>query len=492
MKNPRMVFAMIVWGLATIAPGAGAAAPEDSVVKVFSSVRLPNPVRPWAKQNATEFNGTGVVIDGKKVLTNAHLVLYASEVFVQGRQGGDRVEAKVAGVGPGIDLAVLTVDEADFFDKRPPLPRAKILPDIMASVLVYGYPIGGNGLSVTKGIVSRIDFEAFDYLTIGLRIQVDATINPGNSGGPAVVDGKMVGLVFGQAENIGYLIAGEEIDAFLDDLADGHYDGKPRQSHNEYQFLENEALRARLGLDKKTRGVMVREPARREPSYPLKEFDVITRIGDHAIDNEGMVPVRDNLRLSFEYFVPKLARDGQVPLRVIRNGQPLDVPLPVGRDDDRLIRDYRGRYPTYFLHGPLAFSPVAAEAIPWYFRMNPFLSGRRSPMTVRAQNRVAFPGEELVVVTAPMFSHKITKGYDEPFGLVVSAVNGVKVKNLRHLVETLRDSKEKYLTFRFAEDLSPTLVFRRQEMEAATETIMADNGIPRRGSPELMEVWEKQ
>ena len=49
-------------------------------------------------------------------------------------------------------------------------------------------------------------------------------INPGNSGGPALVDGKMIGLVFSkisQADNIGYIIPGEEIDLFLKDIADG-------------------------------------------------------------------------------------------------------------------------------------------------------------------------------------------------------------------------------------------------------------------------------
>ena len=81
---------------------------------------------------------------------------------------------------------------------------------------------------------------------------------------------------------------------------------------------------------------MVREPRRRDASYPLKEFDVVTAIGDKAIDNEGMVQVGDNLRLSFLYLVPKQARDGSVPIRVVRAGRPMEVRLPVGRDDDHL------------------------------------------------------------------------------------------------------------------------------------------------------------
>ena len=48
--------------------------------------------------------------------------------------------------------------------------------------------------------------------------QIDAAINPGNSGGPAVADGKIVGLVYSkivQGENIGYLLAADEVRMFL-------------------------------------------------------------------------------------------------------------------------------------------------------------------------------------------------------------------------------------------------------------------------------------
>src|ERR1700694_1191604 len=78
------------------------AGPEDSVVRVTASVRYPNPLRPWTKSNAVEVQGTGVVIEGKKILTNAHLVLYATEVYVQARNG-DKIEAKVEAVGPDMD-----------------------------------------------------------------------------------------------------------------------------------------------------------------------------------------------------------------------------------------------------------------------------------------------------------------------------------------------------------------------------------------------------
>jgi S1-C subfamily serine protease len=491
-RSIRLGLALAVFATAGAVPAARAAGPEDSIVKLTSVLRLPNPVRPWTKQNPMELAGTGVVIDGRRILTVAHLVTYAEEIDVQPGQGGDRVEAKVAAMAPGIDLAVLTVDpaEGDFFDKRPPLARASALPEVSSRVVVKGFPLGVNTLSTTQGIVSRIEYAYYDTGSWGLRIQVDAAINPGNSGGPALVDGKMIGLVWGQAgaENVGYIIPNEEIDDFLKDIADGRYDGKPFPVE-QWQTLENEALRARLGLARAVRGIMVREPRRRDASYPLKEFDVVTAIGDKAIDNEGMVQVAANLRLSFLYLVPRLAHDGSVPLRLIRDSHPIDVRLPVDRDDDRLIRGYEGKPPSYFVCGPLVFSPVMREAVSSYFRANPGAIGRNSPIITRGGDRVHFAGEELVVVPSAMLPHKMTRGYGEPIGQVVEAVNGTRIKNIRHLVETIRDCGDEYLTIRFAEEGAETMVFRRKAMLDATEPLMGQNGIPRRGSEDLLADW---
>src|SRR5262249_7805961 len=150
--------------------------------------------------------------------------------------------------------------------------------------------------------------------TYGLMIQVSAAINPGNSGGPAVVDGRMVGVVFGKltdAENVGYLIPNDEIELFLEDVKDGRYDGKPTDATDtSYQPLENKALRESLRLDDKTKGVLVRLPKRADKTNPLREFDVLTKIGDHDVDNHGAVGLRDGLRISFLGVIPKLADKG--------------------------------------------------------------------------------------------------------------------------------------------------------------------------------------
>ncbi|MGD0039184.1 MAG: hypothetical protein ABSE84_02000 [Isosphaeraceae bacterium] len=53
----------------------------------------------------------------------------------------------------------------------------------------------------------------------------------------------------------------------------------------------------------------------------------------------------------------------------------------------------------------------------------------------------------------------------------------------------IRTCKDEYLTFRFAEDYAETLVLRRKAMLEATEPLMSENGIPRRGSDDVLAVW---
>src|SRR5579862_7175452 len=150
--------------------GPIAQAAENAVVKVFATLRRPDVTRPWAKSAATEVSGSGVVIEGKRILTNAHVVTYASQIQVEGSQSGDKVPATLEAIAPGIDLAVLKLEDESFFSNRSPLPRASKLPQIKDAVFAYGFPTGGTTLSITRGIVSRIEFVGYSYLNSGLRI----------------------------------------------------------------------------------------------------------------------------------------------------------------------------------------------------------------------------------------------------------------------------------------------------------------------------------
>jgi S1-C subfamily serine protease len=477
--------------------GKGSDSIENSVVKIFATVRYPDPYKPWTKMSPEEQTGSGVVIKGRRILTNAHVVDYASQVQIQANQAGDKISATVEAIAQGIDLAVLKLDDDKFFDTHPPLARAKTLPGIKDAVMAYGFPEGGNSLSITKGIVSRVEFTPYNFPVFGLRIQIDAAINPGNSGGPAVVGDKMVGLTFSRlndADNIGYIIPNEEIDLFLQDIADGHYDGKPAM-YDELQTLENPALRSFLKLPPDVEGMVVHKPCKSDPAYPLKEWDVITRIGDKPVDDQGMIKLGDDLRVRFQYQIQHITTNGMVPLAIVRAGRQLNVSLPVSANYPRLIPGLNGAYPSYFIYGPLVFSAATEDYLGGYLRSKyagsilSRFSALANPLVTRLSDQPAFPGEGLVVISSPFFPHKLAQGYDNPRSQVVKSVNGIRVKNLNHLVEILRDSREEFISIQCDTRYGETMIFPRAQMLAATDDILNDNGVRSQGSPDTLAVW---
>jgi len=468
------------------------ASPEvrKSVVKIFTTSRDPDLAAPWNKQKAEESSGSGVVIEGNRILTNYHVVRYASRILVQPDGSSDKLEAKVVATGEGIDLAVIELQDTSFFETHPPLPISDVLPDIGDAVVSYGYPLGGDAMSVTKGIVSRIEYTAFDSDTEGLRIQVDAALNHGNSGGPVVSpDGKLVGIVFSgidTAQNIGYLVPVEEVRAFLTDIADGTYDRRP-QLFISLQTMENDALKAKLKMQKGWNGIVVTKPESEDADYPLKKWDVIDAIGEHDVDDAGMVTVRNNVRLSFNYFVPKLAEGGKVELSIIRDGEKMNVQVPVVARRNRVMKSLDGGYPSYFVLGPMSFTPVYEEHRGIDARL---LASRGSPILQRMSDEPKFEGEQLVIGPYRMFTSAVSKGYDVGYFPVLKSVNGTDIKNLRHLVETVKSSTDEFLIFAWADDGVETLVFKRLELLASTDEILEDNSIRNQMSDDVKDLWE--
>ncbi|CAA0814505.1 Protease Do-like 10- mitochondrial [Striga hermonthica] len=162
----------------------------DSVVKIFSVASSPSYFLPWQNKIQRESMGSGFVISGRRILTNAHVV--ADHTFVLVRKHGSPIKykAEVQAVGHECDLAILVVENEEFWEGMNFLELGDI-PFIQEAVAVVGYPQGGDNISVTKGVVSRVELTQYAHsATQLLAIQIDAAINPGNSGGPAIMGDK--------------------------------------------------------------------------------------------------------------------------------------------------------------------------------------------------------------------------------------------------------------------------------------------------------------
>ncbi|KAM0958105.1 hypothetical protein EV1_023198 [Malus domestica] len=182
----------------------------DAVVKVFCIHTPPNFSLPWQRNKQYHSSSSGVVIGSKRILTNAHSVDHQIEVKVMKWGSDTKYLATVLAIGNDCDIAMLTVSDDKFWEGTPPVKFGG-LPARQDAVTVVGYPIGGDTISVTRGVVSRMEILAYVHGSAELLgMQTDAAINPGNSGGPAFNDkGECVGIAFqslGNAENIGYVI----------------------------------------------------------------------------------------------------------------------------------------------------------------------------------------------------------------------------------------------------------------------------------------------
>src|SRR5438132_9591588 len=129
------------------------------------------------------------------------------------------------------------------------------IPTLESTVSPYSYPIGGERMSVTTGIVSRVDFQLYTHSSVDqhLAIQISAQINPGNSGGPVMRDAKVVGVAFqgysgDVAQGVAYMIPTPVIRRFLKDISNGHYD-EYRDLAINYAKLQNTVQRNSLGLN---------------------------------------------------------------------------------------------------------------------------------------------------------------------------------------------------------------------------------------------------
>jgi hypothetical protein len=191
-----------------------------------------------------------------------------------------------------------------------------------------------------------------------------------------------------------------------------------------------------------------------------------------------------------------LSRDNKVPLTILRDGQELKIDAHVDPERNRwVVPILADKYPSFFIFGPLVFTEVSDDYVrylnysdePVSRIMWNLYSG--NPPFTRYGDRPSFPGERIVIVAHPMFTHRITKGYNEPYADAIAEVNGTRIRNLKHMVEVLRDATGEYVEFKFTCKFTDTIVFRRTDALEATEEILSDNGIRDQCSPDIALIW---
>lgn len=425
---------------------------EESVVKIYTTQAEPDYFTPWRLLTPQQSSGSGSVIAGNRILTNAHVVANASYVQAQKHNDPRRYLARVVFISHDADLALITVDEPGFFSDLKALTIGD-LPDPLEEVSVYGYPIGGKSLSITKGILSRVEHQVYahggTYLLAG---QIDAAINPGNSGGPVIVNQQIVGVVMqansgGRAENLGYFVPPSIIDHVLEDSKDGVHDGFPDLGFRT-QTLDSPAAKTAYGLNKDQSGVLIIKVFEDSPARNvLQENDVILKIDDFNIADDGSIQLTRDILTDYKHAIDLHHIDETIQLTFARDGKVQTVAIPAQRalESYSLVAGEEfDKTPEYYIYGGVLFVPLNMNLIKRWG--NDW--GRTAPVSLlQARNEWSSPTRRELVVALQVLAADVNLGYHDWRNWVVDFVNGEPIRDFEHFAHLLRNNTKENVVF---------------------------------------------
>ena len=452
---------------------------QQSVVRISSTDVQPDYRAPWNAGGLQRGTGAGFLIAGGRVMTNAHVVSNSRYLTVERDGDPNKYPATVLFVAHDCDLALIQVASPEFTKNMVPLSFGGI-PELESTVSAYGYPIGGERMSVTTGIVSRIDFQLYTHSAIDqhLAIQISAQINPGNSGGPVMQNGKVVGVAFqgysgDVAQGVAYMIPTPVINRFLKDVADGRYDRYVDLGVT-YGKLQNPAQRRSLGLPNDDRGVLVWTVIAGSASDPtIRPGDVLLSIDDHPIASDSFVEL-EGARVEMPEVVERKFKGDTVKLDILRDRQPMTVTVELGPLWPYLIQGHTYDVrPRYVLYGGLLFQPMSLDMMQAY-----------QPQDLRLRHYFDFyVAEEIylehpeVIVLTNILADPINT-YHMPYrGSIVNEINGTKIRTLDDLAKVFAEPAEQFV-IRMIGD-GPPLVLDPKEVEAARERIKTRYNVAR-------------
>merc|ERR1712166_30044 len=462
----------------------------ESVLKVYCTHAEPNYSLPWQMKRQHSSSGSGFAIEGRRILTNAHCINHHTQVKVKKRGSDTKFVANVAVQGMECDLAVLTVADEEFWEDLEAVQFGE-LPSLQDPVTVVGYPIGGETISVTSGVVSRIEVQGYSHGAADLLgIQIDAAINAGNSGGPAFGEsGDCIGVAFqslkgDDAENIGYVIPTAVIQHFLMDFEkNGAYTGFPRLAAD-WQKLENPSLRAALGMSGKTSGIRIKRVNTTSPmAEVLKPDDVLLEFDSVKISNDGSIPFRKGERISFTYLISQKFVGDDCSLTILRDGQKLQVTSQVDWPHTVLpVKIRKKKQPSYCIVAGLVFTPVCEAYLRSEYGDDYDFD---APVKLLEQMMHALPTQrdQQVVVLAHVLASEITIGYEEITNNRLIKFNGTQVNNLTQLWTMLEACTDDFL--RFELEFNEIVVLNTQAARAATQDVLTTHCIPAEMSSDL-------
>lgn len=457
------------------------AGPEQAVVQITNYSQHPDWTEPWRSNRVGTGLGSGFVIEGNRIMTNAHVVCWSKQLIVHRYQDPRPYRAQIEYIGHDCDLAVLTVEDDAFFEGIEPLSIGE-LPKVRSTVTTYGYPAGGRQISYTRGVVSRIEMKPYVHIANRslLAVQTDAAINPGNSGGPAIQGDKVVGVSFqGQPglENAGFFIPPNIIEHFLKDIKDGTYHGFPDGGIGLVK-LTNPAFRKALGLPDNSLGARIDSLYYPFPETHelIQENDVLLEVSGRPVGSDSLILYEGN-RVHAGVLFDEIQHGECIDLKLWRENTAIDVKLPLYVNRADRINGNQYRVPPYLVVGGLVFTELSTNYLEtlgrdWRKSVHPktlyklYYNSRNS-----AEAALSRP-----IVLSKVLKHPSNIDFGVSARSIVTEVNGHAIHSMQDLKTALESDGDDFHRFRFLSGHEEAL--NRSAANAANTELMKQYNIP--------------
>ena len=444
---------------------------KKALVKVYTSHQLFDYLSPWQYGQSANSTATGFIIDGERIITNAHAVLNSK--FLQVRKEGDskKYKAVVKFTSEEYDLALVEIEDKSFFNGTVPL-KLGTLPEIQEKLTVYGYPLGGDKLSTTQGIVSRMEHNTYTLTNRKFLIgQTDAAINSGNSGGPVVSKGKVVGVAFAglnSADNIGYFIPVNILNNFLEDIKDGKYDGSPLLGV-EWLELESPSHRRMLGIEDKTGGILIKKVFKNSPfEGVLQKNDVLMKLDNYPIEYDGTIEFRKNEKTDFSYVNQQKKYGDNLSYEIIRDKKTKTGQVKLEKKDIKytVVTEVTIETPpSYMVYGGLLFEPLTSN----------YMAGVVEKLGSVYDREELYKDYKELVVLVRVLPFDVNLGYTDAEHEIIVKVNGEKYKDFKDFAQKVKNVKSGFIVFE--NDNGDEIVLDVKEVEEQREALMQNYNI---------------
>jgi len=427
-----------------------------SVLRLSATMQNYNPGQPWEKNPPVSRRGLGAYLAGGMVMTTADMVADSTFLELESPDGTRTAPARIVAVDYEANLALVAPAEAEaeaeaevsggsaghpIFAGMAPLSlgEAPAIGDTLDILQIEqnGMPLVTRGQLQSVDVVSTFLPDNF-FLTFRVKASMQSAASSYTL--PVVKGGRLVGVLtsYNSGEQISDVTSTDVLSHFVREAAGGKYSGFPSLGISAVR-TDDSNFRKWLKIPAGDGGLYIAKvrPQSAAMLAGVKEGDVLLAIDGHALDRRGYYEDARYGRIYWSHLVRGLRSTGDsVKLSLLRAGEAVEVDAVLVRDEEGaglIPKHSYDRPPNYLVKGGMVFQELTRGLLEAFGKEWQL----RAPMNLlnALENPEEFEeGRRRLVVLTGIIPTEATVGYEEVRNLIVTEVNGQKIKDVASLV----------------------------------------------------------